>query len=183
MKKIVVFFALLLSLSSVYANNNAIGLWTGSLGNYWGVDFKHLDGSTAWNVYLNDFRFGDESAIGVGFGYYFLFNNAIKADASAGRFPLYFGPNIGFGYWSGERGPREWNGLDIGINLAGGISWFPPISSFKMDISIELLSPGFGHWHESSRPQPSDKWRTNNNPAIGFKGTLGIRLLFHAYLF
>jgi len=182
MKKIFFFLVLFSGISFAQANSNALGLFLHGDANHWGVDFKHLDNDkNTWNIYLNDLRFGNTNAVGLGFGYHFLYN-VIKADASAGRFPLYWGPNVGFGYWSGSVGPKKYNGLDIGINLAGGVSWFTP-TSFKMDLSFELLSPSLGHWHESSREQPGDDWKTNSDPAFGLKGTLGFRILFHAYLF
>jgi len=181
MKKIILLLVLLFGTSFCAQNNNAIGFFLHNSGNHLGLDFKHLSNEeNAWNIYLSDFRFGNETGVGAGFGYYFLYN-VIKADASAGRFPLYWGPNIGFGYWNGGEGPNRYNGLDIGINLSGGVSWFLP-TSFKMDLSVELLSPGLGHWHEK-REQTNGGWKTNNNPAFGLKGDLGFRLLFHVYFF
>jgi hypothetical protein len=182
MKKIFFFLVLFSGISFAQANSNALGLFLHNEANNWGVDFKHLDSDkNAWNIYLSDLRFGDVSAVGLGFGYYFLYN-VIKADASAGRFPLYWGPNVGFGYWSGGGGgPGSFSGLDVGVNLVGGVSWFTP-TSFKMDFSIELLSPSLGHWHQSVK-QPEGNWKTNSNPAFGLKGNLGFRILFHAYLF
>ena len=182
MKKIILLLVLLLGIPFAQANNNAIGLFVGSGHGWWGVDFKHLEKEdNAWNIYVNDLRFGDETGVGLGFGYYFL-HNVIKADASMGRFPLYWGPNIGFGYWSGGENPSKYDGLDVGINVAGGISWFIP-TSFKMDLSIELLSPSLGHWHENREQNDGSGYKTYNNPAFGLKGSLGVRLFFHAYLF
>jgi len=182
MKKISFLFALFLGISFAQANNNAIGFFIHNDNDNWGIDFKHLDNDkNAWNIYLSDLRFGNTNAVGLGFGYYFL-HNAIKADASAGRFPLYWGPNIGLGYWSGGDKPNRYRGLDIGVSLAGGISWFLP-TSFKMDVSLELLTPGLGHWHQSRELGTNDDWKTDNDPAFGLKGSLGFRLLFHAYIF
>ncbi|MDR1830324.1 MAG: hypothetical protein LBQ76_06075 [Candidatus Fibromonas sp.] len=182
MKKIVSFLALFFGISFAQANNNAVGFFLHDGGNNWGVDFKHLDNyKNAWNIYLNDLRFGNTNAVGLSFGYYFLYN-VIKADASAGRFPIYWGPNIGFGYWSGGDKPSRYSGLDVGINLTGGVSWFLP-TSFRMDLSFELLSPNLGHWHQRNEQPDSGNWKTTSDPAFGLKGSLGFRILFHAYLF
>jgi len=181
MKKLFLVLALCAGVSLSAENNNAFGLWLGSAHGWWGVDFKHADRNNALDIYINDFRFGDNSAVGISVGYYFLHYNVIKADASAGRFPLYWGPNVGFGWWGGGKDVGEYSGFDVGVNLAGGVSWFFP-SSFKMDVSLELLSPSLGHWHEKKKQENGD-WKTNNNPAFGLKGDLGLRLLFHAYVF
>jgi hypothetical protein len=181
MKKIILFIALLSVLSFAQKNNNAIGIWIGDLSGGFGVDFKHLNKSnTAWDIYLGDFRFGNETAMGLGFGYYFLYN-VIKADASNGRFPLYWGPNIGLGYWNGGDKPHRYSGFDIGLSIAGGISWFMPWNP-EMDLSIELISPNIGMWRQSNERDDS-KWDTNYDPAFGLKGSLGIRILFHIYFF
>jgi len=180
MKKLFLVLALFVGVSFAAENNNAFGLWLGT-GTWWGVDFKHADKNNALDIYVNDFRFGDNSAVGLSLGYYFLYYNVIKADASVGRFPLYWGPNVGFGWWDGGEAPWRYNGFDFGINLAGGVSWFFP-SSFKMDVSLELLSPGLGHWHER-REHEKGYWKTHYSPKFGLKGDLGLRLLFHAYVF
>jgi len=184
MKKLFLILVLFAGVSFAKEESNAVGLWIGSHTGWWGLDFKHTDNnSAAWDIYLNDFKFGDNSAIGISFGYYFLYYNVIKADASVGSFPLYWGPNIGFGYWSGGEKDKvgSYNGLDVGLNVAGGVSWFFP-SSFKMDVSLELLSPSVGHWHQKTK-QDDTTWKTTNDPLFGLKGDLGVRILFHAYLF
>jgi hypothetical protein len=181
MKKIIFILALFAGVSFANANNFGPGLWV-STGTNWGIDLKHLVGSDmAWDIYLGDFRIGDESAVGISFGYYFVYN-VIKVDASTvGKFPLHWGPNAGLGIWSGGSGAGAYSGIDAGVNLAGGVSWFLP-TSFKMDLSLEVLTPSFGMWRES-RKQDNGKWKAHYDPAIGLKGDLGLRLLFHAYLF
>ncbi|MDR2580770.1 MAG: hypothetical protein LBC85_07235 [Fibromonadaceae bacterium] len=180
MKKVVLFLALIWGASFAADKQNAVGLWVGDFSG-WGIDYKRLnDNNTVWNVYLGDFRLGDETAMGIGLGYYFL-HNIIKADASIGRFPLHWGPNLGFGFWSGGDRPNRYSGLDIGVGIAGGISWFAPTTP-ALDASIELVSPNIGMWRESREVGPDD-WRANYNPALGLKGSLGVRLLVHLYFF
>jgi len=175
MKRLLLILVLFAGFSFAAGKNNALGIW-GSDG-FWGIDFKHLDGSSiAWDIYLGNFRIGDDTSIGAGFGYYFLFNS-IKADASMGRFPVHVGPNLGLGYWSGNR----YSGFDIGLGVAGGISWFTPTTP-TMDISIELTSPSIGCWSEN-RKNDDGKWKRHNDPLFGLKGSLGLRLLFHVYFF
>jgi hypothetical protein len=170
------FLVLVLFAGVSFAANNAIGVWGGDFNGNWGIDLKHLDGKNiAWDIYLGNFKIGDDTSIGAGFGYYFLYN-LIKADASVGRFPLHIGPNLGFGYWSGDK----YSGFDIGIGVAGGISWFTPTTP-TMDISLELGSPSIGCWTENRRE--GNDWKRRYDPAIGLKGGLGLRLLFHVYFF
>jgi len=177
MKKLFLIFALFAGISFAKENSNAIGIWGGDFHGSWGIDLKHLSSnSIAWDIYLGDFRIGDETAIGTGFGYYFLFN-PIKADASVGRFPVHVGPNLGFGYWSGS----NYGGFDIGVGVAGGISWFTPTTP-KFDVSIELISPSIGCWSEN-RKDGNGNWKRHYDPALGLKGSLGLRLLFHVYFF
>jgi len=172
MKKLFLIFALCAGISFA-SNNNALGIWGGDYNGNWGVDLKHLDGSNiVWDFYLGNFEIGDNTSIGAGFGYYFLYN-LIKADASVGKFPLHIGPNLGFGYWSG----KNYNGFDVGVNATGGISWFTPTTP-AMDVSLELGSPSIGHWS-----QKRDNEKREYKPALGLKGGLGLRLLFHIYFF
>ncbi|MDR2999731.1 MAG: hypothetical protein LBU89_00585 [Fibromonadaceae bacterium] len=180
MKKVILLLALFFG-TSFAGNSNGIGFWIGSHGG-WGADYKYLTGNNkVWNFYLNDLRFGDNSAVGLSLGHYFV-HNLIKADASIGRFPLYWGPHVGFGYWSGGgNGPGSYTGLDVELNLVGGISWFLPLP-LDTDVSLELITPGVGHWHETTE-QASGGKHTNNSPGFGLKGSLGFRLLFHVYLF
>jgi hypothetical protein len=181
MKRILFFLVLLFGFSfAAKGNNNAVGIWIGDF-NGWGIDLKHLNSNnTVWDFYLGDFRLGNHSAVGMGIGYYFL-HNVIKADASIGRFPLHWGPNLGVGYWNGGDKPNRYSGFDIGASITGGISWFTPTTP-ELDISIELVSPGIGMWRES-REKGDGKWEANYDPAFGLKGNLGFRLLFHVYFF
>ena len=159
-----------------------MGLWLSNYG--WGFDLKSLgNNNTAWDIYLGGgtgFSSRGWASIGLDGGYYFIKPNIIKADASAaGKFPLHFGPNFGFGYWgSGDRNNRSresW--LVIAPNVALGISWFPP-TSFKWDISLELF-PGLrinNHsWENNSSTKWDNEWSTN----LG----LDIRILVHLYIF
>jgi len=178
MKKIALLFVLLFGFSfAAKGNDNAIGIWAGDYNGHWGFDWKHLVGnSLAWNVYLGNFEIGDNTSIGLGFGYYYLYN-IIKADPSVGRFPLHVGPNFGFGYWRGS----TYDGIDLGLGIAGGISWFTPTTP-EMDVSLELGSPSIGHWSQRNR-QGDGSWKRNYNPGFGLKGGLGLRFLFHVYFF
>jgi hypothetical protein len=183
MKKFILFLALLSGLSSAAkTNNNALGLWVGSGLGWGGIDLKHLNkDNSVWDIYLGPFEIGSETRLGIGVGYYFLFY-PIKADASVGRFPLHIGPTVGLGYWNGENDWAKWNGLDIGAYAAGGISWFTPTTPV-MDISLELISPGIGHWHENREAPKGIKHPTNYSPGFGLRTDIGLRLLFHLYFF
>jgi len=177
MKKLFLILVLCAGVSFAASKDNAIGIWGGDFNGSWGLDLKHLSGKDiVWDFYLGNFEIGDNTSIGVGVGYYFLFY-PIKADASVGKFPVHVGPSPGFGYWSGDR----YNGFDIGVNVTGGISWFTPTTPM-MDISLELGSPSIGHWSESRR-NDDGKWKRHYNPGFGLKGGLGLRLLFHVYFF
>ncbi len=177
MKKILFLLVLLSGISFAQGNNNGLGLWLSNYG--WGFDLKHLNNNnTVWDIYLGGglgFSSRGWTSIGLDAGYYFV-NNAIKADASAGRFPLHWGPNIGFGYWSsGSKANRDGH-LLIAPNVALGISWFVP-TSFKWDVSLELF-PGLriqrNSWENSQGKDESD---------MTFGLGVDFRLLFHAYLF
>jgi len=171
MKKLILLLVLFFGISFAQ-KNNAIGLWAGDFSGGWGVDYKRLIGSeNALDVYLGNFELGDNSAVRVDAGYFFLFN-VIKADASIGRFPLHVGPNVGFGFWSGT----GYSGFDIDISVAGGISWFTPTTP-AMDVSLELIAPRSGLWHQSN--ENSD----NHTSFELFRNSLGLRLLFHVYFF
>jgi len=166
-------FVLLFGGAFAANNSNALGIWGGDYNGHWGIDWKHLSGNNlAWDVYLGNFEIGDNTSIGVGFGYYFLYN-FIKADPSVGRFPLHIGPNLGLGYWKGN----TYKGFDMGLGVAGGISWFIPKKP-EMDVSVELGSPIIRHWSEKHKGQ-----KRRYDPALGLKGDLGLRLLFHVYFF
>ncbi|MCL2102022.1 MAG: hypothetical protein FWH22_09960 [Fibromonadales bacterium] len=167
MKKIILLLALLLSIS--FAQNGALGFWFqgGNSGENWGLDYKHLSSSVAHNIYATIKSSGGVLSTGAYYGHYFQYN-IIKADASVGRFPLYWGPVGGFGYWGGN----NVNGFALRGGVTGGISWMLP-SSFPMDISAEL-NP-VAEIHHVSWPGDSD---TNLEfPRFYF------RLLFHAYFF
>jgi hypothetical protein len=180
MKKIILFLALLsvFSFAQEKDNNNGLGLWLSNYG--WGIDLKHLNkGETSvWDIYLSGFRFSSSggSNFGMDVGYYFLYPKIIKADASMGRFPLHWGPNIGAGYWTGGGRPNRDSHLLIAPNVALGISWFVP-TSLKWDVSIELF-PGlridYHSWENSSA-----KWENE----FGFGLGVDLRFLIHIYLF
>jgi len=180
MKKIVVFFALFLGISFAQGNNNGLGLWLSNYG--WGFDLKHLNNNnTVWDVYLGGglgFSSRGYTSIGLDAGYYFLYPNIIKTDAAtAGKFPLHWGPNVGFGYWStGEKANRVGN-LLIAPNVALGISWFVP-TSFKWDVSLELF-PGL----RIERVSWENEYTGDNKSDMEFGLGVDFRLLFHFYLF
>ncbi|MCL2261310.1 MAG: hypothetical protein FWC15_08170 [Fibromonadales bacterium] len=175
MKKIVLLFVLLFGISFA-EKNNALGLWVGD-GGGWGVDYKRLMGKdNALDIYLGDFELGDNTSVGLGAGYYFLFN-VIKADASVGRFPLHVGPNLGLGLWSGS----GYGGFDLTLNIAGGITWFTPTSP-TMDVSLEVVSPHIVQLRHSSWTAPNGSDDSDTRFSV-IKGSLGLRFLFHLYFF
>jgi len=180
MKKIILLIILLSGFSFVYAEgkDGALGLWLqgGNSGEYCGLDYKHLGSKAATDIYLHIYASDDEFSLGGYLGYYFL-HNVIKADASMGRFPLYWGPVGGVGYWNNGDGIDEDNGIAIRFGITGGISWIFP-TEFPMDVSIELnpvAEMQYKSWENAYNEKKSDtSWEI---PA------LYIRLLFHAYLF
>jgi len=183
MKKLFLILALCAGVSFAKDNDNGLGLWLSNYG--WGFDWKHLNsGNTVWDVYLGGglgFSSRGWASIGLDAGYYFLYPRAIKSDASsAGKFPLYWGPNFGFGYWSNEGSRQDRNRVNhlvIAPNVALGISWFPP-TSFKWDISLELF-PGLRIYRDSYESPNHPDWDSETSVGLG----LDFRLLFHAYLF
>jgi len=189
MKKLFLILVLLAGISFAKENNNALGVFVASnnvffpIENYGGgIDFKHFDANSIWNIYLNNLYIGEKTTFGVEGGYYFLLPNLIKADASAGKFPLYLGPDLGVGIWSGGKAPSRYKGFAVAIKAVGGISWFTP-TSFKMDVSFEILSPDIGLKSESHELSTA-KWE--DDVGFGFINGLfglGLRLLFHMYLF
>jgi len=176
MKKIILLLVLLFGASFGSQNNNGLGLWLSNYG--WGIDWKRLNGETSvLDVYLSGFRFSSsgQSSFGLDVGYYYLVN-AIKADASMGKFPLHWGPNIGAGYWGGGDSPYRHNNLVIAPNIALGISWFPP-TPFKWDISLELF-PGL-RIERASVEKLDGSWDSNFEFGLG----IDVRFLVHFYLF
>jgi len=139
MKKIILLIALFFGASFAQAQkkNDAIGIWfqgsTNGWAEWWGIDYKHLSSNAALNIYGNIGYDSDDNKLTVGayLGYYFLLN-IIKADASVGRFPLYWGPYGGLGYWD----QRNNNGVAARAGVTGGISWILP--ELPMDLSFEL---------------------------------------------
>jgi len=189
MKKLFLILALFAGLSFAKENNNALGVFVASnnvffpIDNYGGgIDLKHSDGNSAWNIYLNSLLIGSKTTFGVEGGYYFFFPTFVKADASAGKFPLYLGPDVGVGIWSGGKKPGRYDGFAVAIKAVGGISWFTP-TAFKMDVSFEILSPDIGLKVEEHE-RNTGGW--DKDSEFGFINGLfgiGLRLLFHMYLF
>jgi len=168
--------ALFLGFSFAQEKNNAFGLWLqgGNDGNeWWGLDYKLLQKDNVINAYLRFPTSSEDVAIGLYAGYYFLYPKVIKADASVGMFPLYFGPALGIGYW---RNDKHSGGLAFRIGATGGISWILPEIVVPMDISFEL-NPAWEIHHEYRKENGEDK---SKNP---WKIPLYFRFLFHAYLF
>jgi|TergutMp193P3_1026864.scaffolds.fasta_scaffold02170_8 hypothetical protein len=182
MKKFILLIALFSGFSFVYAqgkNNSALGLWLqgGNSGEYWGFDYKHLGSMAATDIYLHISASDGNFSLGLYGGYYFL-NNAIKADASIGKFPIHYGPNIGLGYWNdGAGNQNNFNGYAFRIGAVGGISWILPIS-LPMDISVELNPVAEMHY-TSWKNQFGNK----DNDTSWEIPSLYLRLMFHAYLF
>ncbi|MCL2206658.1 MAG: hypothetical protein FWB90_01010 [Fibromonadales bacterium] len=171
MKKI---FLLLVFLAgaSFAEKNGALGIWLqgGNAGENWGLDYKHLGSDASMNFYFRIKASNDDISLGGYFGYYFL-NNLIKADASMGRFPLYWGPVGGVGYWN--NGDGAVTGFAIRVGVTGGISWIFP-TSFPMDISIELNPVAEMRSWEARGGGDDTDWEI---PDLYF------RIMFHAYLF
>lgn len=161
MKKFVLILVLFAGSIFAQGKNNGVGLWVANYG--FGADLKMLNSNeTAWDFYLGGFRLSSKDGLSLSgdVAYYFLLNNIIKMDASNGRIPLYWGPDIGVSYNDGDFG--------IYGNLVGGISWFLP-TSLKMDISAELF--------------PGIALNINDDETeLGFNG-VGFRLLYHIYFF
>jgi len=177
MKKLFLILVLFAGVSFA-KDNNGLGLWLSNYG--WGFDLKHLnDDNTAWDIYLGGglgFSSRGWTSIGLDAGYYFLKPKLIKADASAGKFPIHYGFNGGFGYWSDGESPHRGRHLVIAPNFAVGISWFPP-TSFKWDISFELF-PGL-RINRNSSEHSDGSWGSETSFGLG----LDFRLLVHAYIF
>jgi len=177
MKKIVLLFVLLFS-GAFAADNNALGAFLTNGGG--GLDYKRLMGSNALDVYFGSTSFGSkETRLNLDGGYYFLFN-VIKADPSVGTFPLHFGPNVGFHYWSWSDKDKRvpgYDGFDLGASIAGGISWFTPTTP-KMDVSFELVSLPFINLWNHKNAGDKRHWKLQF-----FEGDFGFRLLFHVYFF
>jgi len=181
MKRLLLILVLFAGVSFA-SDKSALGLWLSNYG--WGFDYKRLNNdNTVLDVYLGGglgFSSRGWASFGLDGGYYFVKPNVIKADASAaGKFPIYHGPNAGFGFWtSGERDNRDRKRhLVIAPNWAVGISWFPP-TSFKWDLSLELF-PGLRIQRDSYENNSSTKWDSE----WGFNLGLDFRILVHAYLF
>jgi len=181
MRKLLLILALFAGAPFAVGNNNGVGLWLSNYG--WGFDLKHFNTpSNVWDIYLGGgLGFSDRgwASIGLDAGYYWLINNAIKADASMGKFPVHYGPNAGFGFWTdGDRNDRNRNNhLVIAPNFAVGISWFPH-TSFKWDMSLELF-PGLRIYHNSIENSSSTKWDSETKLGLG----MDARLLVHVYIF
>ena len=186
MKKIIIFFVLLLSVSSVsfaQEKNSALGLWlqVGNTGEGGGMDYKHLDSEAATDIYLSVSAYKNNFSLGGYLGYYFQFPKVIKADASVGKFPLYWGPVGGIGYWNNGKGPGQEQGIAVRAGVTGGISWFLP-ATFPMDISLEL-NPVAEYHFVSEKEATSGKFEYNDDKSGPEIPAFYIRLMFHAYLF
>jgi hypothetical protein len=137
MKRLILLIALFSGFSFVYAQgkNSALGFWlqgsTNDWAEWWGVDYKHLGSNAAQQIYGTISYYDHKFTIGGYFGYYFLYN-VIKADASAGKFPIYWGPYGGFGYWN----DHDYNGVAVRGGVTGGISWLLP--ELPIDVSLEV---------------------------------------------
>ncbi|MCL2283652.1 MAG: hypothetical protein FWC26_10110 [Fibromonadales bacterium] len=177
MKKIILLLVFLAG-ASFAEKNDALGLWLqgGNSGEYWGVDYKHLGSTAATDIYVHLSASNDKFSLGGYFGYYFVYN-IIKADASMGRFPLYWGPVGGVGYWDNGDKIGDDNGVAVRGGVTLGISWIFP-TSFPMDVSLELNPVAechFKSWKDNSAEKHSDT--TWEIPSLYF------RIMFHAYLF
>jgi hypothetical protein len=178
MKKIFLFLALFAGGSFAQGKNGALGLWLqgGNADEYWGMDYKHLGASIATDIYFRLAASNDNLSAGIYGGYYFL-NNAIKSDASMGKFPLHYGPTVGLGYWNNGKGVGQNVGFAIRAGATGGISWIFP-TSVPMDVSIEL-NP-VAECHIVSAKGSDGKSYSSTNWEIP---NLYFRLLFHVYIF
>jgi len=177
MKKIIPLLVLLFGTSFCAQNNNGLGLWLSNYG--WGLDYKRLNSETSvLDVYLGGFILSTNgnSRFGLDVGYYFV-ENVIKADASNGKFPVHWGPNIGVGYWEGGSKPTRNSHILIAPNVALGISWFIP-TSIKWDVSLELF-PGLRIERVSTENQYTGDWDGDFSLGMG----IDFRFLVHIYLF
>ena len=176
MRRIVIFLALFLGISFAQEKSNALGLWLqgGNSGDeWWGLDYKLLLEESTFNAYFRFPTSSEDLAVGLYAGYYFLYPGVIKADASVGKFPLYFGPAVGIGYW---RIDEDTGGFAVRAGATGGISWILPEVVVPMDISFEL-NPAWElrreYWKEGGEKKNKYPWEI----------PLYFRFLFHAYLF
>jgi len=177
MKKLFLILVLFAGVSFA-VDKNALGLWVqgGNADEWWGMDYKHLSSNDAIDIYFRLEASKNHFSTGLYGGYYWL-NNSIKADASMGKFPLYYGPYGGFGYWKNSGGLGANNGFAIRAGGVGGISWVLP-TALTMDISLEL-NP-VGECHIYSERETDAKYHSKTDWDIP---TLYFRFLFHAYLF
>jgi hypothetical protein len=172
MKKFILFIALFCAFSFAQEKKGALGLWLqgGNPGETWGMDYKHLGKSAIVDIYLKiPTRRGDNFSTGLYGGYYWIYP-VIKADASMGRFPLYWGPAGGFGFWD--------TNFAIRAGVTGGISWILP--GVPIDISLELnpiIEVHHLSWKDQNGKDQSDTDFRDPTPDLFF------RMLFHFYLF
>jgi hypothetical protein len=177
MKKLFLILALFAGASFAQEKNGALGLWVqgGNPDEWWGMDYKHLGTNAATDIYFRLEASNNHFSAGIYGGYYFL-NNAIKADASMGKFPIHYGPTVGLGYWNnGEKANKD-IGFALRAGATGGISWILP-TSLPMDISIELNPVAECHIVSGKREGTEYSDTNWHIPELYF------RLLFHAYLF
>jgi len=176
MKKLLLILVLFAGLSFA-ADKNAVGIWVqgGNADEWWGIDYKHLGSSAITDIYFRLVASNNNFSTGIYGGYYFL-NNAIKADDSMGKFPLYYGPTAGVGYWNNGEKANQDIGFALRAGLTGGISWIFP-TSLPMDVSIELNPVAECHIISGKKSGNKYSDTTWEIPALYF------RLLFHMYLF
>ena len=177
MKKLFLILALFAGVSFAQEKNGALGLWLqgGNSNEWWGVDYKHLGKDIAMDIYFRLSATENNLSAGIYGGYYIL-NNAIKSDASMGKFPIHYGPTVGLGYWNNGEGVGANNGFALRAGASGGISWILP--EVPVDISVELNPVAECHISSTRGDDGKDHSKTSwEIPNLYF------RLLIHVYLF
>ncbi len=172
MKKLILLITLFsgISFAQVQGKDGALGFWlqggTNGWAEWYGVDYKHLGSNTAQQIYGTLSYYDKKFTVSGYFGYYFLYN-VIKADASAGKFPLYWGPYGGLGYWN----DHGHGGVAVRGGATGGISWLLP--ELPIDIALEF--------------SPVVEYNFEKGDGGGWEGLpisfLYFRLMFHYYMF
>jgi hypothetical protein len=144
MKRIlaVVFF---LSVASFAGNQpNALGAWLqgGNSGEWFGMDWKHRVSSSQYtDLYFTFKSSNNVTSLGAYGGYYWHYN-LIKADPTAGRFPLYWGPYGGLGFWHDGDSHVALRG-----GVVGGIAWVLPTDGVDIELWAELNPVAEGHFN------------------------------------
>jgi hypothetical protein len=143
------------------------------------MDYKHLGSASITDIYFHISSYKNDFSLGGYLGYYFKYPEVIKVDASVGKFPLYWGPIGGVGYWDNGKGVGQQRGFAVRAGITGGVSWLLP--DFPFDISLEanpVAEYHFAYTKDANDKVKKDKDNTGLNIPVMY-----FRVLFHAYLF